>query len=301
MPLQLAPPLALSQVETEFSAPSGTPLSDFLRGGPFVPDSPANAGIPSALPLQLLDLLGGDSVLVFPQLGLQWQADVNTRGRTDNTAFEHVGAAVGTNLGAPLPAVGAAGDGGLVPMFFADLGTGNILLSTPQGGFNFMDGPFTFAFRVRNSVDHGALSQPNDYIGGFGRADLAPGLCQGSYLIGNSGGDIRVEYRTPGGNSTTRHSEPPRLDDGTEHVIVFRELTGIPNTTHEMFTDAVLVDSNDQAGMTANTLDEARWAFNWLDGTEFGRDLDIFWMAFWDFAVSNADIALLSASPNPFI
>src|SRR5690606_6481191 len=58
MPLQTSPPISLSDVYAEFAAPAGTPLSAFVRGGAYVPDVPANAGVPTAPPVSLLQLLG---------------------------------------------------------------------------------------------------------------------------------------------------------------------------------------------------------------------------------------------------
>lgn len=49
---------SLSQVYAEFGAPAGTPLSAFLRGGAWVPHVPANAGVPTALPISLSQLAG---------------------------------------------------------------------------------------------------------------------------------------------------------------------------------------------------------------------------------------------------
>lgn len=43
----------LSDVCTEFLAPATTPLSSFVRGGSWVPNTGANAGVPTALPLLL--------------------------------------------------------------------------------------------------------------------------------------------------------------------------------------------------------------------------------------------------------
>ncbi len=70
MTLQAVAPLTLIEVQTEFLAPLGTPLSAFLRGGAFVPDTALNAGVPTVLPIELLDLLGssidpGDVTEVF--------------------------------------------------------------------------------------------------------------------------------------------------------------------------------------------------------------------------------------------
>lgn len=53
--------LSLSQIRTEFGAPGTAPLSAFVRGGAYVPNTAANAGVPTALPIKIRDLLGASS------------------------------------------------------------------------------------------------------------------------------------------------------------------------------------------------------------------------------------------------
>jgi len=48
----------LLQVCAEFGAPAGTPLSAFVRGGVWVPNSPQNANVPTGLPIALSQLAG---------------------------------------------------------------------------------------------------------------------------------------------------------------------------------------------------------------------------------------------------
>lgn len=62
MTLPASPPISLSAICAEFGAPANTPLASFLRGGTYVPNTPANAAVPTALPISLLDLLGAASV-----------------------------------------------------------------------------------------------------------------------------------------------------------------------------------------------------------------------------------------------
>lgn len=63
MALPTSGSLSLSQVRTEFGAPTNTGLSAFLRGGAWVPDTAANAGVPTALPISLRQLLGASAVI----------------------------------------------------------------------------------------------------------------------------------------------------------------------------------------------------------------------------------------------
>ena len=58
MTLPLERPLSIKDLETEFTAPPGTPLSEFLKGGTYVPDNTENVNVPTALPLALTDFYG---------------------------------------------------------------------------------------------------------------------------------------------------------------------------------------------------------------------------------------------------
>lgn len=52
------PPVSLTDVRNVFGAPAGTPLHNFYRGGPWVPNISQNAGVPTAPPIQLAQLAG---------------------------------------------------------------------------------------------------------------------------------------------------------------------------------------------------------------------------------------------------
>ena len=60
MALPASPPLSMSQVYAEFGG-AGQPLTAFVRGGAYVPDTPTNAGVPTAPPINLLQLLGASA------------------------------------------------------------------------------------------------------------------------------------------------------------------------------------------------------------------------------------------------
>ena len=100
MTLQATPPISLGDVEAEFGAPSGTALGAFVRGGAWVPDGPAaNAGVPTAKPISLGDMLGtvngelfsmvagvdgqtsgfNDGLLTVNQIGTMTPGDFRTR------------------------------------------------------------------------------------------------------------------------------------------------------------------------------------------------------------------------------
>lgn len=61
MVLQVSGQITIDDLRTEFSATSTRGLSDFYRGGAFVPDTPANAGVPTAGQIQLSDFYGADA------------------------------------------------------------------------------------------------------------------------------------------------------------------------------------------------------------------------------------------------
>jgi hypothetical protein len=64
MALPSSAPITLLQIYTEFGAPVNTPLTQMVRGGAYVPNSAANAGVPLAPPIDLLDFLGATDTQV---------------------------------------------------------------------------------------------------------------------------------------------------------------------------------------------------------------------------------------------
>lgn len=64
MALPASPPIDLLAILAEFGAPAGTSLTAMVRGGAYVPNTPANAGIPTAAPIDVLDFLGASAVVV---------------------------------------------------------------------------------------------------------------------------------------------------------------------------------------------------------------------------------------------
>ena len=79
MALPASPPITLSAICAEFGAPPNTPLASFLRGGAWVPNTPTNAGVPAALPITMLDLLGA-AATVSPVVNLDYHFLSAVRG-----------------------------------------------------------------------------------------------------------------------------------------------------------------------------------------------------------------------------
>lgn len=53
--------ISLTDIETEFGAPSGTALSEFVRGGAYVPDTAVNSAIPTSTPISMRDFEGASA------------------------------------------------------------------------------------------------------------------------------------------------------------------------------------------------------------------------------------------------
>lgn len=60
-------PIGISDIVAEFGGPGG--LTDYVRGGPYVPNIPANNGVPTAAPLDVLDFLGATA-------GYEWNSSL---------------------------------------------------------------------------------------------------------------------------------------------------------------------------------------------------------------------------------
>lgn len=58
MALPTSPPISLNQIKSEFGATGTRSLTEFYRGGAFVPNIPANSGVPTSGAISLLDFLG---------------------------------------------------------------------------------------------------------------------------------------------------------------------------------------------------------------------------------------------------
>ena len=68
MALPTSPPISLNDIKAEFGATGSRSLTAFYRGGSFVPNIPANSGVPTSGSISLLDFLGASN-LVMPTWG----------------------------------------------------------------------------------------------------------------------------------------------------------------------------------------------------------------------------------------
>lgn len=58
-------PITLADVRAEFGGAAGTPLGSYLRGGSYVPNIPANSGVPTSKPITLGNLLGASASVPY--------------------------------------------------------------------------------------------------------------------------------------------------------------------------------------------------------------------------------------------
>jgi hypothetical protein len=62
MALPATPPISMAQVRAEFGGTTSTPLSAYVRGGAYVPNTPANSGVPTSTPIRLAQLCGATAL-----------------------------------------------------------------------------------------------------------------------------------------------------------------------------------------------------------------------------------------------
>lgn len=61
MALPTSPPISLNQIKAEFGATGTRSLTQFYRGGTFVPNTSANSNVPTSGSISLLDFLGASA------------------------------------------------------------------------------------------------------------------------------------------------------------------------------------------------------------------------------------------------
>lgn len=68
MALPTSPPISLNQIKEEFGATGSRSLTEFYRGGAFVPNIPQNSNIPTSGAISLLDFLGAANYVPINEL-----------------------------------------------------------------------------------------------------------------------------------------------------------------------------------------------------------------------------------------
>ena len=68
MALPTSPPISLNQIKAEFGATGTRSLTDFYRGGSYVPNIPSTSGVPTSGTISLLDFLGAANYIPINDL-----------------------------------------------------------------------------------------------------------------------------------------------------------------------------------------------------------------------------------------
>lgn len=61
MALQASGQISIGDLKTEFTGPAESAMSDYYRGGSFVPDTGPNAGVPTSGEIQLTDFYSAEA------------------------------------------------------------------------------------------------------------------------------------------------------------------------------------------------------------------------------------------------
>lgn len=77
MVLQASGPISLADIAAEFGGAAPHSLSEYYRGGANVPDTAANAGIPTSGAIKLSDFYGGDATVGFVEMVNQATQDTD--------------------------------------------------------------------------------------------------------------------------------------------------------------------------------------------------------------------------------
>lgn len=85
MALPLTGPISLSMIQAEFGGPTPVRLSNYYRGGAYVPNTPANSAVPTSGPISLSNFYG--AAAAPPNNPPVWVTGVNLGSHTSYTAI----------------------------------------------------------------------------------------------------------------------------------------------------------------------------------------------------------------------
>lgn len=89
MTLPASGAITLENLRTEFSGPTPHSLTDYYRGGTYVPDTPANAGVPTSGAISLTDFYGATNVVYTAIGGTYINNDDGSGFQTVKFEFEY--------------------------------------------------------------------------------------------------------------------------------------------------------------------------------------------------------------------
>lgn len=193
MALQSSPPISLNDIKAEFGATGTRSLTEFYRGGAFVPNSPQNSNIPTSGAISLLDFLGASNSLPIGNL-----TDVTVRngtlaptGATSTYSVRNIGDVLAPGTSSVIPNVlpetwlvaGSASD---FDVRFTVQGTSNN--TTVTGTFGSW-----LSLGTTRPVALSANSTTNQFIGFQYYADILVEFRNSGVIVGSV--DVRLEAR----------------------------------------------------------------------------------------------------------
>jgi len=213
-----------------------------------------------------------------------FQADVNTRGRTDDTFYDHVNDAVMSATGSPTVA-GSGND-----QYLTFNGSSQYVQTSMPASLSatFADSQYTISARVKSTGAIAAYS----HIFGFNNATDSRRV---NILFDNTAGYALAGFDTPSGtdvflNSTTQ------IDDTNFHVVTMRA----DGTDLSLWVDGTEVDTDTTTRGTMGTLNELCIARRGGTGDNWHLAGSVQWVAVWESALTDAQIGELDDLSNPF-
>ncbi len=213
------------------------------------------------------------------------QLDVNTRGRSDNTFYDHITSTVLSATASPT--VGGSGS----EQFLTFNGTTQYVQASMPTGLSstFADGDYTIAAKIKTT---GAISA-NTWVFGFNNAADSRRVNIG--LSSASGAPLHGFDTVSGTDCFITGSSD--ADDTNWHVIVNRRV----GTTFSCWLDGTKIGESTVAVGTMGTLDEYCIARRGGSTDNWHFPGSVMWAAVWDNDLSDSEIGELDDVANPFL
>ena len=223
---------------------------------------------------------------IFDDLQGQW--DVNTRGRSDDTAYDHVNGLVATNDGTVTTRTGDDSQEGLV---YNGSTANRTSLQFPTAlSSTFANGDFTMAVRAERDVN----------VNGILFAFANSGASNMRLWIGIISNNDTFARAYDNNSNSQDLTEGTGTVAGTEHVIVLTR----SGDDFELWRDGSSVAGPTTAAAVDNvTADACEWGVERRGVANYSFPLDgaVYWSAVWDRTLSTAEIQALDDEANPFL
>ncbi len=223
--------------------------------------------------------------------GLVSQADVNTRGRTDDLPFDHVSSLVATQIGNGGVSGTAAAAGGATGMRMVNT-DGTLELTPPD--LSFLTGDWTVSWRMNHeggSIGRQSLGRIYSSADDDDAISVGRGQFQGT--------TVSMEIRTP---AETSLNDPTTGLGSSQNIERVWTLTR-EGTVMTMYLDGVATSAT--GTFTANdfaSYDGIHWGLPVGFNAAWGKNIGVgLWTGVWDRVLSLEEIELLDDTVNPFV